>query len=249
MQLSVLTYNIHKGFTTGNTSFVLHRMRELLREVDVDMVFLQEVLGAHHGHAARISNWPAASQFEFLADEVWPHFAYGKNAILDDRHHGNAILSKYPFSIWGNINVSWFRQASRSLLHGTLEVPGSHKKVHVLCLHLGLLGMERKKQLGILNNHLGKVRERHEAMIIGGDFNDWSSREVRRYLDPALGLEEVFMHSGKRYARTFPARWPVFCMDRIYFSGLSLDSCACLNDKTWRELSDHIPLVARFTLD
>lgn len=249
MQLSILTYNIHKGFTTGNAAFVLHRMRELIREVDVDMVFLQEVLGAHHDHASRITNWPAASQFEFLADQVWPHFAYGKNAIMDDRHHGNAILSKYPFSIWGNINVSLFKQASRSLLHGTLEVPGSGKKVHVLCLHLGLFGFERKKQLRILNEHLGQVLDRHEAMIIGGDFNDWSSQQVKRYLDPALGLQEVFMQSGKQYARTFPARFPLLCMDRIYYSGLTLDSCACLNDVAWRSLSDHIPLLARFTLD
>lgn len=248
MQLSILTYNIHKGFSTGNAAFVLHRMRELLREVDVDMVFLQEVLGAHKGHAARIINWPAASQFEFLADEVWPHFAYGKNAIMDDRHHGNAILSKYPFSMWGNINVSLFKQASRSLLHGTLEVPGSGKKVHVLCLHLGLFGFERKKQLRILNEHLGQALDRHEAMIIGGDFNDWSSQQVKRCLDPALGLQEVFMQSGKQYAKTFPARFPMFCMDRIYYSGLTLDSCVCLNDVAWRSLSDHVPLLARFTL-
>ncbi len=36
------------------------------------------------------------SQFAFLADEIWPHFAYGKNAIYSAGHHGNAILSKHP---------------------------------------------------------------------------------------------------------------------------------------------------------
>lgn len=249
MQLSVLTYNIHKGFSSDNRNFVLHRMREQLREADVDLVFLQEVQGAHHGHATSISDWPEATQFEFLADQVWPHYAYGKNAIQDDRHHGNAILSKYPFSDWGNINVSLFRQASRSLLHGTLQLPGTDKRVHVLCLHLGLLGFERKKQLRTLNSHLEGIRGNHEAMIIGGDFNDWTSREVSHYLDPALGLKEVFMQSQKRYARTFPAHWPLFCVDRIYYSGLSLHSCLCLNGKVWQELSDHVPLLARFELE
>lgn len=248
MQFSVLTWNIHKGFSSGNGNFVLHRMRELLRELDVDMVFLQEVFGEHRGHAASIGNWPEASQFEFLADQVWHHHAYGKNAIADDRHHGNAILSKYPFSRWGNINVSLFRRASRSLLHGTVEIPGSSQRIHLLCLHLGLLGFERRLQLRILNQHLERAITEHDAVILGGDFNDWSSRQVQRLLDPALGLQEAFLQTHNRYARTFPARWPMLCVDRIYSRGLTLESCKCLNDKVWRELSDHVPLLARFSL-
>jgi len=248
MQLSILTYNIHKGFSSNNRNFVLHRMRELIRAAEVDMVLLQEVQGEHHGHAGSISNWPATSQFEFLADQVWPHYAYGKNAIVDAGHHGNAILSKYPFRTWDNINVSLFRQASRSLLHGTVILPGSGKRLHVVCLHLGLLGFERKTQLGILNQHLSRIVGNHEAVIVGGDFNDWTTLEAKRYLDPALQLQEVFMLSRQHYARTFPARWPLLCMDRIYFSGLTLESCECLNGEIWRELSDHVPLLARFTL-
>src|SRR5687768_17641985 len=104
-------------------------------------------MGAHAGHASKINNWPAASQFEFLADEVWSHYAYGKNAILDTSHHGNAILSKYPFTAWANINVSLFQRASRSLLHGSLQIPGIVTRVHVLCVHFGLLGFERKSQI------------------------------------------------------------------------------------------------------
>lgn len=248
MQLSVLTWNIHKGFSGDNRRFVLPRMRELIRSADVDMVFLQEVLGEHRQHAKNIADWPEEPQFEFLADSVWQHYAYGKNAILDYRHHGNAILSKYPFSQWGNINVSLFRQASRSLLHGTIQIPGSDKRLHVLCLHLGLFGFERRQQLIRLNLHLGQILAQHDAVIIGGDFNDWSSRQVQNLLDPALALREVFLDSHRRYARTFPARWPFLCMDRIYYSGLELVEAHCLNDPQWRVLSDHVPLMARFTL-
>ncbi len=248
MQLSVLTWNIHKGFSSNNRDFVLHRMREQLRAVDVDMVLLQEVQGVHHGRAATIGDWPSASQFEFLADEVWSHHAYGKNAIVAAGHHGNAILSKHPFHHWDNINVSWLRQASRSLLHGTVVLPSTQTRVHVLCLHLGLLGFERKQQLRILNQHLAAVLDSHDAVIVGGDFNDWTARQVQRQLDPSLQLQEVFMHSRQQHARTFPARWPLLCMDRIYYRGLQLESCECLNGKVWRELSDHIPLLARFTV-
>ncbi len=249
MQLSILTWNIHKGFTSGNRAFVLPRMRELIRAAEVDMVLLQEVLGEHHTHAGRIANWPQESQFEFLADQVWPHYAYGKNAILDQSHHGNAILSKYPFSAWENINVSLFKKASRSLLHGTLEIPGTSKRVHLLCLHLGLFGSERRQQLRKLNAHLEVIKASHDAVIIGGDFNDWTGGQVTRQLDPTLGLQEAFMQSNQAHARTFPAKWPLLCMDRIYFSGLTLQSCACLNGREWRELSDHVPLLARFELE
>jgi endonuclease/exonuclease/phosphatase family metal-dependent hydrolase len=248
MSLSILTYNIHKGFSSNNRAFVLHSIRDQLRALDVDVALLQEVQGEHRGHADRVNDWPAASQFEFLADEVWQHHAYGKNAIADGRHHGNAILSKYPFINWGNINVSPFSGASRSLLHGDIHIPERNQTVHVVCLHLGLLGMERRSQLRMLNAHLAAVLEREEALIVGGDFNDWTSRQVARVLDPALGLQEVFLQSQGRHARTFPARWPLLCMDRLYFRGLTLQSCACLDDPHWRALSDHVPLLARFAL-
>lgn len=245
---SILTWNIHKGFHSNNREFVLHRIRQQLRELDVDLALLQEVQGEHRGHASRIPDWPTEAHFEFLADQVWQHHAYGKNAIADGRHHGNAILSKYPFVAWGNINVSPFKGASRSLLHGDIVFPELGRTVHVVCLHLGLLGIERRSQLHILNQHLTEVLQRHEAVIVGGDFNDWSTRQVARHLDPALGLQEVFLHSGRRHARTFPARWPLLCMDRIYFRGLDLQTCACLDQRQWRQLSDHVPLLARFAL-
>lgn len=248
MSLSILTWNIHKGFSSNNREFVLHRIRDQLRETGVDVALLQEVQGEHQWHSQRIRNWPDTSQFEFLADEVWQHHAYGKNAIADGRHHGNAILSKYPFAEWGNINISPFRAASRSLLHGNITIPERGKKVHVVSLHLGLLGIERRSQLRMLNQHLEKVILAQDAVIVGGDFNDWSSRQVARHLDPALGLQEIFMQTNKRFARTFPARWPLLCMDRIYYRGLEPLSCACLDDKQWRDLSDHVPLLARFSL-
>ena len=95
MNFSILTYNIHKGFSSNNRQFVLHRIREQLREVDVDVALLQEVQGEHEWHSKRIRNWPDTSQFEYLADQVWEHYAYGKNAIADGKHHGNAPTGSY----------------------------------------------------------------------------------------------------------------------------------------------------------
>ena len=65
-------------------------------------------------------------------------------------HHGNAILSKYPIRDWENINVSPFAWASRSLLHGVVKLPGQVSDLHIVCIHLGLMAMERKHQFKTL---------------------------------------------------------------------------------------------------
>ena len=83
---------------------------------DADLVFLQEVVGERLSAVTNTANLEKQGnsypQFEYLADEVWPHHAYGRNAIYQKGHHGNAILSKNPFLGWDNVNVSqwWFSQ-------------------------------------------------------------------------------------------------------------------------------------------
>ncbi|MDO9195055.1 MAG: EEP domain-containing protein, partial [Rhodoferax sp.] len=41
--IKVLTVNIHKGFSFFNRKFILHELREAIRSVGADVVFLQEV--------------------------------------------------------------------------------------------------------------------------------------------------------------------------------------------------------------
>ena len=41
--LRIVTYNIHKGFSQFNRYMMLHELREQLRLLDADIVFLQEV--------------------------------------------------------------------------------------------------------------------------------------------------------------------------------------------------------------
>ena len=92
----VLTVNVHKGFTSFNRRFMLHELREAVRQVSADLVFLQEVLGTHQRHAGRVTNFPQEPHYEFLADSIWTQYAYGRNAVYTDGHHGNALLSKFP---------------------------------------------------------------------------------------------------------------------------------------------------------
>jgi endonuclease/exonuclease/phosphatase family metal-dependent hydrolase len=245
--LRVLTYNIHKGFSYGNRRFVLHQIRQSLLTTEADLLFLQEMQGEHARHEKKVADWPDCAQFEFIADGVWPHYAYGKNAIYNAGHHGNAILSKYPFGSWENINVSPFSWASRSLLHGVIRFPEDNRILHVICIHFGLFGVERHRQIKTLCDRIDSHVPHDEPLIIAGDFNDWTEQAQRGFHE-RLDLQEVFLALHGRHAKTFPAWLPIFCMDRIYYRGLTALSCNRLTDPPWHELSDHAPLLASFCL-
>lgn len=243
--LKILTYNIHKGFNFTNSRFILHQIRELLCHVNADIVFLQEIHGKNEKHEFTISDWPKESQFEFLAEAVWPHYAYGKNAIYKKGHHGNAILSKYPFSFWENIDVSIQKRASRSLLHGIIDLP--HGEIlHVICVHFGLLKFERERQIRVLCERIRNNIPQNEPLVIAGDFNDWRNHSAPQ-LESELGLHEIFKTLRGSYARSFPAWQPTLAIDRIYYRGFQPELCKRFNQNPWRRLSDHLPLYAELS--
>jgi endonuclease/exonuclease/phosphatase family metal-dependent hydrolase len=227
--------------------FVLHAIKDALREIDADIIFLQEIHGEKNISGNRFDNWPTNSQFEYLADSIWHHYAYGKNAIYRSGHHGNAILSKHPFVEWENIDVSLMPSASRSLLHGTISIPGAEQKLHVICVHLGLFSMERERQLSTLAKRIDSHVPHDEPLIIAGDFNDWHGK-AGHYLNDRLGVSEVFQNLEGDHARTFPAWFPSLRMDRVYSRGLEVIAGQKLYGKPWRKLSDHIPLLVEFDL-
>jgi endonuclease/exonuclease/phosphatase family metal-dependent hydrolase len=246
-RIKLLTYNIHKGFNITNRKFVLHQIREVLRAANTDLAFLQEIQGEHTVKRTQVDNWPEMSQYEFLADQLWPHYAYGKNAIYDSGHHGNAILSKFPFVEWENLNVSLLKRASRSLLHGIIVVPEVNIPLHMICVHLDQIRFMRNRQLKKLVSHISERIPADAPLIVAGDFNDWGEH-VQDYLYAGSGLREVHHHRYGYHAVTYPARWPMFPLDRIYYRNLEPVDCHCLESHSWNALSDHAPLYAEFEL-
>jgi endonuclease/exonuclease/phosphatase family metal-dependent hydrolase len=248
-KIRALTYNIHKGYCSGNRRFMLEGMRERIAESGADIVFLQEVHGNIQKSEAKRKrfSYPDQPHFEYLADQAWPHYAYGQNAIYRKGDHGNAILSKYPFVSWENIDVSIFPRSSRSILHGVIEIPDSGQRLHTLCVHLGLLEQERRGQLQALTERIDEHVPHDEPMIIAGDFNDWR-RQAENHLNTDLEVEELFVRLRGRHARTYPVWAPMLPVDRIYFRGLQPVGCQRLNTDHWSELSDHAALFGEFEL-
>ena len=246
MQLNVLTYNIHKGFTSFNRKFVLEELKEALRSTHADLALLQEVIGDNSDHKKKIDAWPTRPQFEFLADQVWGHYAYARNAVYPRGHHGNVILSKFPILSYDQENLSTNSMEHRGLLHCVVEVPAARQKLHLMCLHLGLTQRGRNQQLDQLSRRIGRL-PLDEPVIVGGDFNDWRNR-VSPVLLERHGLREAHVTAHGKKARTFPIKLPLFAVDRIYFRGLELKAATVLGKGVFRELSDHAAVMATLTL-
>jgi endonuclease/exonuclease/phosphatase family metal-dependent hydrolase len=246
--LHILTYNIHKGFPQFKRRIALHELRERLQSVEPDLVFLQEVVGFHARLAERHANWPTSPQYEFLADQVWRDFAYGRNAVVDDAHHGNAILSKFPIVRWDNEDVSAHESERRGLLHCEIEIPGWERRLHAINVHLGLLRAWRERQLLALTSRIERLVPHDAPLIVAGDFNDWT-RKASRQLIRALEVSEVFETVGRAPARSFPAMLPVLHLDRIYVRGFRVKLAHVHRGLTWARISDHAALSALLTRD
>lgn len=245
--LTVATYNIHKGFSHFNRRVVMHELRERLRELDADIVFLQEVQGEHAHHARRFSNYPEGAQHEFIADRRWPHSAYGRNCVYEAGHHGNAILSRYPIVQTLNTDISAHRFESRGLLHCEIDL-GDGLRIHSLCAHFGLFAKGRRAQTRALIDYVQNEIPPDVPVIIAGDFNDWRN-QMSSAISSELGMHDAFQLNGGRVARSFPARLPLFRLDRIYVRGFSVLHTDVHVGGAWQRLSDHAALSASLKID
>lgn len=246
MRLSVATYNIHKGVSQVRRQPQLHTMRNHLRRLDADIVFLQEVRGAGKNTNKRIVLPEELPQYAFLADRRW-FFAYGRNADTKNGHHGNALLSRYPILYQQNTDISahWLEQ--RGFLYCVLNLHPSLPRLHCLNVHLGLFEHWRRKQLATVIAYIHDIIPDDEPLLIAGDFNDWN-KKGHIYLSRSLNTTDVFVTSRGAPARTFPSIFPLLPLDRIYVRGLQVhDARICYGPRAPR-MSDHAALAAELEL-
>lgn len=224
----ILSFNIHKGVAWGLRRPTHEKIHQSLCELHPDLIFLQEIRGLH---------------FDNLSCSIWPHFSYGKNAVYQKGHHGNAILSKYPISFSENIDISMHRYERRGLLHSITQLSAQSGPLHLLCVHLSLFKKDRKKQMEKILQFIKTELPENEPLILGGDFNDWSGQANEPFLRD-LGFQEAFLNSQGVYARTYPSWAPMLRLDRIYMRGFNVSSAQRLMQSPWRNLSDHIAIEA-----
>ena len=226
MDLQILCFNIHKGVGWGIRRSTIHQIQNQIISSRSDIILLQEIRG---------------SQFELITSSIWPHFSYGKNAVYQKGHHGNAIVSKYPIIFSENIDLSLRRYERRGMLHSIINLP-NHEKLHLLCVHLGLLAKDRHKQLDRIVKYIRDNIPQDDPVILGGDFNDWRGYATKPLIN-ILEFHEAFLSTKTSYAKTYPAWIPMLKLDRLYFRGFHVNYANRLTNKPWRYLSDHIALL------
>jgi endonuclease/exonuclease/phosphatase family metal-dependent hydrolase len=241
--LRIATFNIHKGVTHFGVRFALHHQRDVIRKLQADIVFLQEVRDAHTQHSKRFAAWPSAGQVEFLADVIWPDFAYGKNAVYPAGHHGNALLSKFPIIKTSNIDISAHTMEERGFLHSEINIAGWNAPLHAICVHLGLFARWRRQQLETVAKYIEQHVPADAPLIIAGDFNDWSTRSGSVFAT-RLHMREVFEHHVGKPARSFPAWLPMLQLDRIYMRGFNVQHAEVHSGARFVKVSDHAMLTA-----
>jgi endonuclease/exonuclease/phosphatase family metal-dependent hydrolase len=249
--LRVATYNIHKGVrgVGPRKRLEIHNLGLGIEALDADLVFLQEVRSFHRGEARRFERtsfgWPKEGQADFLAPLGY-EVAYRTNAVTREGEHGNALLSRWPLGDVAQHDVSDHPFEQRGLLHVMVDWQG--QRVHAINAHFGLIHASRVRQVRRLADFISAEVPRNELLMVAGDFNDWGER-----LDgpmAAFGLRRaVTPDSAALRMNTFPSRFPLFAMDRIYTRGLHCHASSVPRGNTWARMSDHLPLVAELSLE
>lgn len=246
--LRVVSYNIHKGMSPLNRHVRVDDISRHLSPLSPDLVFLQEVQGRNALRALQHPSWPSVPQHHYLARQMSLRAAYGLNAAYEHGHHGNALLSRFPVETWCNRDISVNSFERRGLLHCRLTPRGWPCAVAALCVHLNLLGHDRRKQYRELTRYINGEIPAGMPVILAGDFNDWRGDASADLLREA-GLVEVFQTLHGRHADSFPARLPLLRLDRIYVRGVVPVEAGVLRGEPWNRLSDHLPLQASLRLE
>lgn len=222
--LKVLTYNIHRGMSPFRKRNVVEKIAALLARSGADIVCLQEVWSEEVG-----------SELEALAAGHWAGRMYGRAAVFEHGHQGNAILTRLAPTDWSHHHFEHHLGESRGFVHARLALPEKRTGLlHVLSVHLGLTESERTRQTGELLQYLHREVGPGESLIVAGDFNDWRLRCHRRF--EKAGLSE----SHGRPPPTYPSWWPWFRLDRIYARGLEIHHSRVLSETRGIGLSDHL---------
>jgi endonuclease/exonuclease/phosphatase family metal-dependent hydrolase len=135
-------------------------------------------------------------------------------------------------------DMSDHRLEQRGLLH--VQVQMQQHSVHVIVVHLGLIPASRTRQVMQLLAFITREIPADAPLVVAGDFNDWGSRVGKMMQD--AGLSEWFQPR----AWTYPSRLPLVQLDHVYARGLRPTGVMVPHGRIWRQMSDHLPLVAEF---
>jgi endonuclease/exonuclease/phosphatase family metal-dependent hydrolase len=231
LTLTVASYNIHKAVGIDGRRDP-DRILAVLREMDADVVALQEV---DRRFGRRMSVLPLDSIHEHTPYQPVPM------SMKPDSlgWHGNAILVRKGITLIEAAPVPLPVLEPRGAVRADLEVGG--QRVRIVGMHLDLSGIRRRQQVRSVLAHIDAC-DGHCPSVLMGDLNEWSRGGgcLREF-----GEGWTVLMPG----RSFPSRKPVAHLDRIVISpdwivtGTSVHHSALS-----AQGSDHLPIRASLDL-
>jgi endonuclease/exonuclease/phosphatase family metal-dependent hydrolase len=235
----VVTWNIHKCVGGTDGRYDPERIISCLKDYDAHVLLLQEV-------ARDMPRLRRDDQVELLSNRLEMHSAFHPEHRFKAGYYGNLILSRFPLSDIGHLDLTVGWRKIRGALQAHVRLPiGEHKRTLVVHnLHLGLAGSERAQQLErfVSSEHFNHM---HAAtpLVVGGDLNDvWGSLGPR-FLEP-----QQLARAGT-LKNTFPAALPLRPLDGLFFRGtVRLRHFEVGATRLAKTASDHRPLIAEFEI-
>lgn len=218
--LTIMTFNIrHAQGRDGQID--LNQVAALLRDMDADIIALQEVDRFRRRSAYQ-------DQVQTLATSLQMQWRYAPSVEQGSSQYGNAILSRFPIEQSEFIRLSGERE-SRSVLETTIRVGPLPLKV--VTMHLGVGLADRLNQMPLL---LERISSYDGPTVLMGD---WNMSAVDPLLQPltskwtllALPIEASTVENGRQ-------------IDHIYIN------YGGIQEEAWTHLttsSDHKPVLAR----
>ena len=230
-QLRFASYNIHQCVGTDRRRDP-ERVAAVLREIDADVIGLQEV-DARPGAASD------SMQMQYLASALGLHAVAGPTIVRHDGHYGNALLSRRPVLDVRRVDLTVYRREPRAAIDADVDIDGDSGAGHrdppgPACRANGASRCSACwKSLGAHSS---------SATVLCGDINEWFAvGRPLRWLNARLGRAAPCERS-RRSGRC--SRWIGCGSARARRpTGARRTSRA-----TSRVASDHLPLVADIQL-
>jgi endonuclease/exonuclease/phosphatase family metal-dependent hydrolase len=216
------------------------RIVEVLREVDADVIGLQEVLSLEEGSREQ-------DQARFISEHL--EFAYhlGETRKHKGAAYGNVILSRFPIKGVESFDLSKPGLERRGGLRADIKLKNS-ELLHLFNVHLGTSYLERRFQARkLLANLLPTDEVLAGKRILLGDFNEWTRGLTTKLLSAHMKSADIKLHLQR--SRTYPGILPLLHLDHIYYDDrMELKALHLHRSRTALLASDHLPLIADFTI-
>ena len=233
-RIRIATYNIHKCRGLDRR-IKPARIVEVLREVNADLIALQEVLS--------VQGDPQWDHVRVIAAELGLDYCFGENRRLYGGGYGNLMLSRFPMQAVRNYDITAGRREARGCLRADVEIGGAI--FHFFNIHLGTGFLERRQQAHkLVSSKILLSPELHGPRIVLGDLNEWPQGLTSRLL--SAHLDRRHLHRP----RTYPGLFPIAYLDHIYCDPpIILERLRLHRSRAAFIASDHLPLVGDFRLD